>query len=47
MIETHATPDHEAIMARAHQLRAEAMRELFAAFVGLFRRKPQGKPAVI
>lgn len=47
MIETHATPDYEAIMARAHQMRAEALREIFTAFVGLFRRKPQGKPALI
>lgn len=47
MIETHATPDHEAIMARAHQLRAEALREMFAALVGLLRRKAPAKPALI
>lgn len=45
MMEMNTTPSHDVIMMRAHQMRAEAMRNMFAALFSVFRRKSQTKPA--
>lgn len=45
MLETHVNPDYDAIMLRARQMRAEAMRDMAAAVVAFFRRKPATKAA--
>lgn len=45
MMELNTNPDYDAIMRRAHQMRAEAMRDMFAAVFALFKRKPHVKAA--
>ncbi|WP_435257461.1 RSP_7527 family protein [Thioclava sp. FR2] len=45
MLETHVNPDYDAIMLRARQLRAEAMRDMVAAIFAFFSRKPAVKAA--
>lgn len=39
MFETHTNPDYDAIMLKARQLRAEAMRDLVSSLISVFRRK--------
>lgn len=43
MMELSTNPDYDAITRRAHQMRAEAVRDMFAAVAALFKRKPQVK----
>ena len=45
MLETHVNPDYDAIMLRARQMRAEAMKDMVAAMFAFFGRKPSIKAA--
>ena len=48
MLEPITSVDHEAIMRRAHQLRAEAMAQMVRAMFAWIRRKPAaGQPAKV
>lgn len=43
MFEVQGSADHEAIMRRAHQMRAEVFADMLKAAVAFFRRKPAGQ----
>lgn len=45
MRDMHVLDDHEAIMRRAHQMRAEAMADILRSIANLFRRKPAATSA--
>lgn len=45
MFEVQGNVDHEAIMRRAHAMRAEVFADLMKSFVALFRRRSAGKAA--
>lgn len=45
MFEVQGTVDHEAIMRRAHAMRAEVFADLMKSVVNFFRRKPSAKAA--
>lgn len=42
MFEVYGTADHEAIMRRAHQMRAEVLSQIVRSLVAPFRRKSAG-----